>query len=98
MKHRAFTLIELLIVVAILLIFVIGFGVIGTGLMGNYWYTHETVLDKLQVNHPEIVEVIDSNRNVWGRSEIIAEDSEGNRHTFLLDTNILFNHELEEQN
>ncbi|MFC1598824.1 prepilin-type N-terminal cleavage/methylation domain-containing protein [Patescibacteria group bacterium] len=95
--QEGFTLVELMIVVAIIGIVVVGFGFIGTGVMGNYWYTETGVVQQLQEEHPDagITTMYKSgtHRNIWGSSDIVVNTSEG-RMTCELDTNVLFDYEL----
>jgi hypothetical protein len=95
-------LFELLLVVAIIfsiivvVIGVIGFGVIGAGCMGNQWYTEAGVLERLQVDYPDVARILYTERGVWSYSYVAAETKGGRRIAFELDTDILANHSLRE--
>jgi competence protein ComGC len=92
MKKQGFALIELLIV---LLILILAFGFIILSLAkANIYYTEADVLKKLQVENPSIEKIVDSTRNCVAYSEILVVDKQGNKTTYLLDTNILFNYKL----
>ncbi len=95
MKHnqKGFTLIELLIVVAIVAIVAIVIGVWGTLAMGNMWYTEKGVLEELKLDHPNITEVLDTNRNAWGYSQIIVQEGE-KINTYYLNSDFLWNYEF----
>jgi prepilin-type N-terminal cleavage/methylation domain-containing protein len=94
-NNKGFTLIELLIVIAILCIVIggIGLGVIGGIIMGNEWYSEEGVLRKIQLDHPQVAKIIDSQRNTWGYSIVKVEEN-GQRKEYCLDSNILFNYKV----
>jgi len=98
-NNKGFTLIELIIVVVIMFIVVgfFGIGVIGTGIMGNQWYTEAGTLRKIQLEHPAVTEILDTQRNVWSYSVITVKEN-GINKKYYLDSNILFNYKIHEKN
>jgi prepilin-type N-terminal cleavage/methylation domain-containing protein len=99
MKKNGFTLIELLVVIAIIVVIVgaIAFGVIGTGICGNMYYSEKGVLKVIQLEDPQAKKVLSSKRHVFARSEILVERNDGSRVIYLLDSNILLNYELKKK-
>ena len=95
MKKNGFTLVELLVVV--IAIAGIGFGVIGTGICGNMYYSEEGVLDAIRVEDPQAEKILSSKRHVFASSEILVEKKGGTRVSYLLDSNLLFNYDLEKK-
>lgn len=95
-NEKGFTLIELLIAVTIIGIVVLEVIGIGCICRGNFWYSETGVLRELQINNPNITK-IKTERNILYRSIVIAVDKEGKVIKYLLDTNFLFNYDLEEQ-
>lgn len=99
MKKNGFTLVELLVVVIIIAVIIggIGFGVIGVGICGNMYYSKEGVLDAIRVEDPQVEKILSSKRHVFASSEILVEKKDGTRVSYLLDSNLLFNYELEKK-
>lgn len=95
-NNKAFTLVELLIVFVIIFILVgvIGFGIFGALLKGNYWFSEDSALKAIHFENPNIVSVVKIQRNVFDYSVIYVEDSDGARYIYNLDTNILWNHDV----
>ena len=94
-SKSGFTLIELLIVVVILVI-VIGYLALYLGLicgiaMGNYWVSDEGALKAVQVDNPEVTEVVKIQRNIWDYSVVTVKNEFGKNVEFLLDTDVLWN-------
>ncbi len=98
-KSNGFTLMELIVVIFIIfiLVFVIGFGLIGAGMCGNEYYTEEGVLQIIRIEEPKASRVLTSQRNVFSYSEILVEYEDGSRCTYSLDSNILFNYKLKKK-
>jgi len=92
LNGKGFILIELLITIALIVIVVIW----GLSIGGNQWFTEETVLRKLRAEHPNVTEIVDTQRNIWNYSEIKVKEN-GKLKTYLLDSNILFNYEIHEK-
>lgn len=94
-NSKGFTLIELMIVLAIICILVVGFGLglIGGVAMGNGWFFENDVLRKIQLNHPQASKIIDTERNIWRYSVITVEES-GQKKQYGLDSNVLFNYKI----
>ena len=86
------TLIEIFIVVIFILVVVLG---VGGVLKGNYWFTEGGVLRELQLDYPDVSEILKTNRNVLARSVITIENADGSRSEYLLDANILFDYGFE---
>ncbi len=95
-KSRGFTLVELLIVLAIFAIVVVGiwgFGVM-TICKGNSWFTEDSALRELQVDHKNVAKVLKTERNVYSDSVIVVENRDGSRGTHCLDTDVLWNYKF----
>jgi len=95
-SEKGFTLVELIIViivVAIIVVFAILF--INGILKGNQWYTEDGVLKSIQFEHPEVTEILKTERNIFDKSVIYVKEGGINR-VYLLDSNILFNYKIEE--
>lgn len=91
---KGFTLIELLVIIAILVTLLTIVLLPMTIGMGNMYYVEADVLRKIQVENPVIEKIVDSTRNCVSYSEILVSDKEGNKTTYLLDTNVLFSYKL----
>lgn len=95
-NNKGFTLLELMIVIFILFGVLWG-GVISAGLMGNQWYLESGVLRKIQLDHPAVTEIVDTQRNVWRHSVITVKEN-GVDKKYHLDADIFFNYEIVEEN
>jgi prepilin-type N-terminal cleavage/methylation domain-containing protein len=91
---KGFTLIELLVVIAILVMLVVLVVLPLIIVRANFYYSEPEVLRKIQVENPSIEKIVDSTRNCIAYSEIVVADKEGNKTTYLLDTNVLLNYKL----
>lgn len=93
-NRKAFTLVELLVVLAIIAI--LSFIVIGLPvfLRGNFWFSEIGVLREIQVENPEIVKISKVNRNVFSLSEIYVKDVNDVSSVYRLDTCVFFNYDL----
>ncbi len=87
---KGFTVVEILIVVAIIGIIFIWGGLICGVIKGNFWLSDKTALKAIRVDHGEIVKIVDINRNVFARSVVIAEDEDGNQSEYRADANVLW--------
>jgi len=94
LNKRGFTLIELIIVMSLVAIVFGWLFVGGVVIKGNQWFTEVGVLRELLVGHPEVKEILDTKRNVYGYSVIRVKNSDNSISTYLLDTDILFNYEF----
>jgi len=95
-SEKGFTVIELIIVVALIAIVVIGIGFLT--LRCNFYYTEQGVLTQLQEEHEQsgFVKIFKSGteRNVYAYSVISVQDNEGNKYEFCLDTSVFFDYKL----
>ena len=92
-QNAGYTLVELIIVIAFIATAVatsVGFGLIGSG---NYWYTEGGVLKELQIDHPNVTEIVKTERNVFADSVIMVKE-DGVLHNYCLNSNALFNYTL----
>lgn len=81
-----------LIIFAILAAFIGGLVSI---LKGNFWCTQEGVQSSLIIDHPEVSKVLRINRNWINYAEVLVENTDSTRSTYLLNTNVLFNYSFE---
>ncbi|MFA6537714.1 MAG: hypothetical protein WCT18_04950 [Patescibacteria group bacterium] len=61
----------------------------------NFWYTEKGVLRELKFEHPQVSEVLKTNRYLWSYSEIMVLEN-FQTVTYCLDTNILYNYDFVE--
>jgi len=94
---QGFTFIELLIVFGIISIVVVGIGMIGMGIKGNYWWTQTGVVSQLQEEHPGVEKMIvsKSERNIFRESRITVIQN-GQPITYCLDSDIFFDYQFKE--
>lgn len=90
-RRSGFALWELLLIMVIIGAFVVGFGLIGGVVMGNYWVGEKSALKAVRVEDPSMAELVTLERHVWGYSRVVVKDEEGNEQTFLLDADVLQN-------
>jgi prepilin-type N-terminal cleavage/methylation domain-containing protein len=92
---QGFTLIELLIVFGIISIVVVGIGMIGMGIKGNYWWTQTGVVSQLQEEYPDVEKMIvsKSERNIFRESRITVIQN-GQPVTYCLDSDIFFDYQF----
>lgn len=94
-NNKGYTLIELLIVLAIIAIVAAWiFGAV-TLCRGNFWFSTNSVLRELKVEHPQVTEVLKTERNVFDKSVITVKEN-GLNHNYCLDTDILWNYKFSE--
>jgi prepilin-type N-terminal cleavage/methylation domain-containing protein len=94
-QNNGFTLIELLtvvVIIGVLVIGVLGIGVIGRG---NFWYSDDGVLREIKADHPGVIEVLKTKRNVFAKSVITVKEN-GVNHDYCLDTDVFWNYEFSE--
>lgn len=92
--ERGFTLTELLILLALLAITVFWVIALYIGITGNFWFTDEGVLKSIQFDHPEVVKIIKTERNVTSYSKIYVENEDGSRSVYSLDSCATYDYEL----
>ena len=93
-NNKGFTVIELMFVMVITMI-LLGYGVIYSAILaGNFWFTEDGVLRKIQIQDETAVSVIDSNRNVFWDSGVTVIDKDGDKTDWKVDANILFDYEV----
>lgn len=96
-NRGGFTAIELMIfaaIIAVLAIVVCYYLLFIPILCGNFYFTEDGVLRELKVDHPQATEILKVKRNVLNNSIITVKES-GERKSYGLDTNILFNYKFE---
>jgi len=77
--------------------FVMKFVIVLTVIMGNFWFKDQSLLRKLQVKRPGIVQLLDTNRKIWRYSVITVKEG-GATKEYYLDSNILFDYKLSPKN
>lgn len=93
-KRSRFTLIEGVIAVFII-VAIVSVGLVGAVICGNYWYTQSGVLQVLKADHPNVTEIMKTERHVFGKSIITVKEN-GETRVYKLNTNILWNYKLTE--
>ena len=85
--------------VAALTIIVAGFLFYGMAYVtiakGNFWYTDAGAFRQLQAEHPQVTELVKTERSVFDYSRITVREGDAQK-TYLLNTNILFNYSFSE--
>ena len=92
-RRNGFTVIEILLVMAIC-VTIIATVAVGVGaLCGNFWYTDDTVLRELQAEHQEVISIQKTERKVFDFSVItVKERTLSGTNRWCLNTNILWNY------
>lgn len=99
-RRSGMSLVEMLVVLVILLaIAFVGFYLVVycTIFAGNFWIQESGALKEVQKNHPEAVSVVDLDRSIWSATKVEVENQDGTRSTYWIDTSILQDHELVEE-
>lgn len=96
-SKKGYTLIELLIVIAIVSILAFWLIAIPVSIRGNFWWTGQGVLSQLQEERPAVTKILNSKsqRNIFGYSKITALENSREK-LYCLDTNILFDYKIAE--
>ena len=89
--NRGYTLIELLIVIAVVGIWFFGVKLV---YQGNFWFQTESALRELQATHSSVAKVLTTQRNIFDKSVLLIENKDGSRKEYCLDTSILFNYDF----
>lgn len=102
MKKRGFSLMETMVVMVFLVgaLIIIGYGALGVGVIkGNGWWTKDTVLTAIKESAPNKeftrIRTSETKRRFFRRSIIAVEQKDGTVTKCLLDTNILWEYDLE---
>ncbi|MCI5108436.1 MAG: prepilin-type N-terminal cleavage/methylation domain-containing protein [Candidatus Pacebacteria bacterium] len=95
-SSKGFALIELLVVISIIGILCIACLIGTAAFVGNFWFTEGGILRKAQLQDESLVSVRDVRRNIFSYSVVIIENSDGERKTVNVGSNILFSYDLEE--
>ncbi len=92
-KKDGYTLIELSITIVIIA-FVIGLlSIFVIVCKGNFWYTEAGVLKELRIDHPGVIRVLKTKKNIFDESVITVK--EGNEtKDYCLDTSIMWNYKF----
>lgn len=97
-SKKAFTLIELLIVITMIATVVATVIFCLILLMGNFWFTPEGVLKQAQATIvPTATDVATYRRNVFKKSEVTVKLKDGTTKTILVDADIFWNYDLSEK-
>ncbi len=102
-KENGFTLIELMIFVAIISIAIFTVLGIGVGIRGNFYWTTSGVEMQLKDEHPQVERLVlsQSERNVFAKSKIVVWEkitsgsaAKERLTVYCLDSNILFDYKI----
>lgn len=96
-KEAGYTLVELLIVCAMLSILTVFCFVIPAVCMGNFWFSESGVMRYVNVTNPEVQGVVLVDRNIFASSRVTVRNSDGTLSTFLVDSNLLFHYTIRKE-
>ena len=93
--NKGYTLVEVMIVVQICAILCLVFVPVIAVTMGNFYFTDDSIMKKVQRDYPDALEVYDTNRHVFAYSEAIVlfpkdENGKDVYKVFLVDSCITF--------
>ncbi len=94
-KKDGYTLIELSIVIAIIAIMIGLLSIFVIACKGNFWYTEAGVLKELQIDHPNVIRVLKTEKNIFDESVITVKEGDAIKD-YCLDTSIIWNYEFVE--
>jgi len=95
--NKGYTLVELLIIIVFISSIAFSFWASITFVSGNFWYTEKGVEKKITLTYPDALLVVDTHRNIIDYSEITVKMKSGEFKTYYLDTSILYNYDLIQQ-
>lgn len=93
-KDYGFTTVEMFVLIFMILGLIVFLSFWGSVAMGNFWCSQESIETSLTVDYPEVSKVLKVDRAWIGYTTVHAENQDGSRVTYNLDTNILFNYEF----
>jgi len=93
-RNKAFTLIELLNVVALVAIILAMAMIFAVVCMGNFYVTESGVLKEIQILDPEVTEVMTYHASVQKPSIFRVKKRDGAIAQFAVESNILFNYRI----
>ena len=92
-NEKGMTVLELMIVLTFVAALFVAI-VLSFGINGNQWFTEEGVLHKIQLDNPDAVAVIDTERNIRRPSVIKVREKNGSVITYYLETDVFFNYKI----
>ena len=95
-NEKGMTVLELMIVLTFVAALFVAI-VLSFGINGNQWFTEEGVLHKIQLDNPDAVAVIDTERNIRRPSVIKVREKNGSVITYYLETDVFFNYKIHKQ-
>ena len=90
-KPSAFTLVELLLVMAIVAVIAIFIAFMSAFIMGNCWFTEGKVTRQIKAQNPTVSEVVEVQRNFFRKSVFTVTLNGGKTAQYHVDADILFN-------
>ncbi len=91
---KGFTVLSLLLVVLVMGVLFYGL-IYSIVLAGNMYVTQESSLACIQFEDPTVSKIVKVERNVFAKTKVTAENEKGDRSSWLIDSNILFNLDCE---
>ncbi|MFA5358440.1 MAG: prepilin-type N-terminal cleavage/methylation domain-containing protein [Patescibacteria group bacterium] len=87
-NNKGFTLVELILFIAIIGIVVLIFGALGAVVMGNYWVDKDEAMNCIKTIDPTISAIDRLEKKVYWSTVATAKNTDGVEKKFLIDANV----------